>query len=181
MRKLYKRDILRLHPRTIEVIGQCIVEAIRYAIGDIGSFDLLQPCEKAIIGVKLERLILTKLRLPANNKHLRLDTMIKGVPIDIKFSLSNNWQISNTQLNYYCLLVGADILARTFDVGLIRARHRYMTNSASGRKFSLSKYGKSKIRWLTKNKFLPGLMADQNILIHGNNGRTSYEETAGAA
>jgi hypothetical protein len=156
MRKLHRKDITKLHPRAIQIIGHCVQEAIKYAVGDIGDFELLQPCEKSVIGIKLERLILTKLRLPANNKHLLLDTMIRGVPIDIKFSLSQNWAISQPQLGFYALLVSADMPAKTYSVGLIRTRRRYMNNSTT-RKFNISKLGRSKIRWLTKNTPFPSV------------------------
>lgn len=81
-------------------VGPLYTEAIRNAIdyvldgGRTGRFDLqssdVHPGERASVGAKLEYEVLRIFNLP---KARPLDTLIAGVPVDIKATVGSNWAI----------------------------------------------------------------------------------------
>lgn len=142
-----------------------VAKAIRHAIDEVvagrytGRFSIEQidKTEKTYIGTKVQHMIQHHLGIPYGNK---LDTIIDGSEVDIKFTIGKNWTIPLEAVNELCLLVSADDKNSTFNVGLIRTTEDVL-NTGKNRdgKRTINQLGREKIAWLIKDGSLP-----QNIL-----------------
>lgn len=125
------------------------------------SIDELETSEKIYIGNRVEHAILHELDLP---KCPPLDTKILGLPIDIKFSLSESWMIPPEayQARALCIIVTAQDAESIFRVGVFRADKKWLSDGGNrdGKK-GLSRAGKGSIRWIGEQHPLP-----INFLLH---------------
>lgn len=155
---LLKKSLLGLCTDMEIVIGEAISESVAYVLDGEESLDALEPCEKTILGVKVEKRLLHRLGLPTKrqNPNMKLDTVIKGIDLDIKFTMRNNWMIPPEARGEWCLLIQADTNNHTFCAGLLRMEEHNLTKGCNrDGKVSINKNGKTKIAWLCVDSSYP--------------------------
>jgi hypothetical protein len=136
-----------------KVAGRAIREAIDRVINGryTGRYSIeqLDKTEKTYIGTAVEHALLYYLDL---EKDAPLDTKIDGIPVDIKFTVGQNWMIPEEAVNQLCLLVSADESKGTYELGLVRASSTLLHEGGNkDKKRSFSKKGKESVYWLVKN------------------------------
>lgn len=137
-----------------DIMAKAIGESLSHVMDGESSFSNLEACEKAMLGVKIEKKFLHAAGLPSRrtHKHLKLDTVIDGVPLDIKTTIASNWMIPPEVFHHHCLLVKTDIPKRVFSAGLFHAMPKYLnTRPNRDRKVTLNALGRRSIDWLYKN------------------------------
>jgi hypothetical protein len=155
---------LQGHPRRANDgldLEAVFARAVRKAIDEVidgartGRFTYkeLEPQEKTYIGTRIEIVVRTELDLLPEGK---LDTEISGHPVDFKWSAKGNWMIPREAVGEMCLVLSGDESGGTFSVGLVRCLdERLNPGSNQDAKRTLSKEGKSGIRWLVDEGELP--------------------------
>lgn len=143
----------RLRTSLAALFRQAIDEVIdtprtrRRLIGD------LEKTEKTYIGTKVEILFRNFLRLPKGN---RLDLLMGGRDVDVKFTIHNNWTIPLEAVNEVCLLLSCAESKATFCVGLIVVRDEHLNRSTNrDQKRTISSTGKLHIRWIFRDEPYP--------------------------
>jgi hypothetical protein len=115
----------------------------------------LDNVEKTFIGLKLEHFVRDMLNVP---KELR-DLKIKGMHVDIKNTVRDNWSIplETYRASEPCLLMAVDEGRHTCFLGLIVAKAEYLHAGKGNRdtKKGVSKAGFANILWLVKNEPFP--------------------------
>jgi hypothetical protein len=155
---LLRKSLFGLHTNLEAMIGESISESIVYVLDGEESLDALEPCEKTILGVKVEKRLLHRLGLPTKrqNPSMKLDTIIKGIDVDIKFTMRNNWMIPPEARGEWCLLIQADTNNNTFCAGLLCMKEHNLTKGGNrDGKVSINKYGKLEIDWLFVDSSYP--------------------------
>ncbi|MGW1009753.1 NaeI family type II restriction endonuclease [Streptomyces termitum] len=114
-------------------ISHVYTESIRNAVdyvldgGRTGRFDLLSPevhpGERASVGAKLEYEVLRSLSLP---KAKPLDTVISGVPVDIKATVGSNWAIPSEAHCQLCLCTQIQLKKNRHRTWLVRAHRSWL-------------------------------------------------------
>ncbi|MGW4645093.1 NaeI family type II restriction endonuclease [Kitasatospora sp. NPDC004289] len=126
-----------------------------------GRYDIAkaEKTEKTYLGTKVEILLRNEFDLAPGNS---MDYTVSGHEVDSKFSLSAGWMIPTEAVGQICLVSTANDVLGSFAVGLVKADAALLTNGENkdGKK-SLSKMGKSAIRWLVENGDLP-----ENLLLN---------------
>jgi hypothetical protein len=151
-------------PDRTSVAGKAIRQAIDWVIDGARTrryrVDQLKPGEKTYIGNRVEHELLHEWGLL---KEGPLDTIIEGVAVDIKFSLSTSWMIPPEAIDKLCVIVTADDDASLFSFGLFRARRDHLAQGKGNRdgKRSLTKSGRDFISWIARDAKLPA-----NFLLH---------------
>ena len=146
-----KKSFMELDSNIETVIGDAISDSITYVLDGENSLDVLEACEKTIIGVKVEKRLLQRLGLPTkrDNPRMKLDTVFNGINLDIKFTMRNNWMIPPEARGEWCLLIQADTNNNTFSAGFLCMDEHNLTKGGNrDGKVSVNKSGKSKIGWL---------------------------------
>lgn len=140
----------------IESVGKIILGAIDYVRRGKPLAER-QPCCKSFAGTVVEEDFIEKFGLPAKSKSnpIKLDTVIADKNVDVKFTLGKNWMIPPEAVGEWCLLVRTDY-PETFSIGLLKMEERNLTRGANrDGKRSVSKEGKSRIRWIAEGAALP--------------------------
>lgn len=135
--------------------GRLIHEATTYVLDGADHLDELEACEKTYIGTKFEKRFLKHWSLPVKKKGSshRLDTVINGVDLDLKFSISakGSWMIPPEARNEWCLLINMN-WPNTYSIGVLCMDDSFVTNGANrDGKVSVSKIGKQNIDWLGRD------------------------------
>ena len=135
--------------------------AVRKAIDEVidgartgrWRYEELERQEKAYVGTRIEIVVRTELGLERTGK---LDTVIRGHPVDFKWSARGNWMIPREAVGELCLLLCGDEAGGTFSVGLVRCdEHRLNPGENQDAKRTLSRAGRDDIRWLVRDGALP--------------------------
>lgn len=130
------------------ITGSVIFSSIAF-VCDGDPLSELEGCEKTYIGTRVEKQFLRAFDLI---KCKPLDTTVAGHPIDLKFTLGNNWMIPPECVGHFCILIKADYNQRKYSMGIFHAREENLTKGANrDRKRSVSKVGKETINWLAKD------------------------------
>lgn len=80
---------------------------------------------------------------------VRLDLLIAGHEVDVKFTIGSNWMIPPEARDHVCLVTNYDPNSHEVSAGLIRATSENLTAGQNrDRKSSISKSGKKTIEWL---------------------------------
>ncbi len=151
-------------PARVRGAGLAIRHAIDWVIDGARTrrygIDQLKTAEKIYIGNRVEHEILHEWGLV---KERPLDAVIQGVPVDIKFSISEGWMIPPEAMDQLCVMVKADDANSEFSVGLFRARRNLLGHGAGNRdaKWNLVRAGKEAIHWVAIDAPLP-----ENFLLH---------------
>lgn len=144
-----KAKILAL--TTANLLAQAVNESVTHVLDGEPSFSNLEACEKAVLGVKIEKKLLNSMGLPTNrnNKKMKLDTEIDGVPLDIKTTSGSNWMIPPEAVGEQLFLIKTDVANRTVSAGLFHAIPESLTSAPNrDMKVQISKVGKRSIDWL---------------------------------
>lgn len=141
--------------RFLKETAHVIHEATTYVLDGEPSLDELEACEKTYIGTKVEKRFLKHWGLPSKRKGVvhKLDTVIDGIDVDIKFSISakGSWMIPPEARGKWCLLISMQ-WPTTYSIGLLKMESENLTKGANrDRKVSISSDGKSRIDWLGTN------------------------------
>jgi hypothetical protein len=165
-------DAVRAHFHGKPNLEATFAAAIRQAIDEVldgprtGRFQFseLEKTEKTYVGTRIEIVVRSALGL---EKRGRLDTLVAGQEMDIKWSASQNWMIPTEAIDELCLLVGTRKQGgHVFDIGLIRCTLDVLSSGSNkDKKRSLSSVGKQMINWLVREgqlapNFLATLPAD---------------------
>ena len=114
----------------------------------------LETQEKTYIGTRIEIVVRTELGLEREGK---LDTVIEGHEVDFKWSARESWMIPREAVGELCLLLCGDEDGGTFSVGLVRCTDERLNPGANqDAKRTLSRAGRSEIRWLVRRRPAPG-------------------------
>lgn len=106
----------------------------------------LSKAEKTMLGIKFECVFKKEFGLETGQ---RLDCVIDGQEVDIKFTCRNNWMISPRCFNEICLLAKMD--DDRFSFGIIQATKDRLTKSANwDRKKQICLSGRGNIQWFFK-------------------------------
>lgn len=129
------------------------------------SIDQLDKTEKTYIGTRVQHMLQSELKLPYGNK---MDAVVDGIEVDIKFTIGSNWTIPLEAMGHICLLISAKDEDSLFQVGLLRITEELL-NGGKNRdsKRTINKQGREAILWLVRGGRLPsnGLLAvDKKIL-----------------
>ncbi|WP_282791802.1 NaeI family type II restriction endonuclease [Streptomyces sp. CC224B] len=114
-------------------VAEAYTDAIRNSIdyvldgGRTGRFDLMSPevhpGERASVGAKLEYEILRIFELP---KSKPLDTLIAGVPVDIKATVGDNWAIPTEAHCQICICTQIQLKKNRHRSWLVRAHRSWL-------------------------------------------------------
>lgn len=146
-------------------VGKALRESIDFVIDGrhTGRYRIeqLEKTEKTFIGTKVEQLLLYHLKLPKQPQG-KMDTLIDGVDVDIKFTLGSGWMIPQEAIDQLCLVATVSEERSEFSLGLARAREEYFRGRHGNRdqKYTLSKNHHG-IEWLIPKGSLP-----PNFLLH---------------
>lgn len=139
------------------------------------SIEQLDKTEKTYIGTAVEQALLFELGLP---KYQQMDTRIDDVPVDIKFTVHDNWMIPREAVGELCLLVSADEARACFQFGLFRALPDYLNRGNRDGKRGLNRSGKAAVQWIVRGGALPlpliaRLPSADRLVIMGQSSGTS--------
>ncbi|MVO15734.1 NaeI family type II restriction endonuclease [Parasedimentitalea huanghaiensis] len=127
------------------MLRTCIDDVIMTPKTGRRSYEELEKTEKTYIGTRVEIELRALLRL----KRGKLDTVILDHDVDIKNTMGSNWMIPTEAVNQVCMLVAADEVRARCYLGLIVAKHDYLTAGQNkDAKRSISAYGFQHILWL---------------------------------
>jgi hypothetical protein len=133
-------------------VGQILRECIDVVIDTPSTarcdYEELEKTEKTYLGTRVE----IKLRSVLHFQRGRLDLVIAGNDVDIKFTIANNWMIPTEAVGDVCMLVAADEARAKCFLGLIRARKEYLNKPNKDHKCSISAKGFGHIKWLLLDK-----------------------------
>lgn len=140
------RDIPDFSNRIINAVARAVdevVDPVRSARWRIRELD--QP-EKTVIGIRVENVLRMDLELP---RAVRLDFVIAGTNVDVKFTIKSNWAIPPEALDQICLLTTFQESNHSVAAGLLRTTDALL-NPGENRdgKRGVSAVGKQQIRWL---------------------------------
>lgn len=168
-----------------ERLAEAITNAVDYVLdgGYTGRFSIMEldRDEKTLIGTKVQYRLLEALGLPRIRP---LDTVVAGVPIDIKNTVRDNWMIPIEGQCQICLLTQIDQANDRFAARLIRAHRLFLSggpdstgNGDKKRSFlkpSLEEYAVPVLDelWahLPRNPLRDLTAAQRNIVFQPNNG-----------
>lgn len=110
----------------------------------------LEKTEKTYIGTKVEIMLRNALGL---KKGAKMDLMIEGEEVDVKFTLGNKWMIPQEAFGHLCLVVRGDETKGVYEAGLLRMTHNNLTKAENrDRKLCVSASGRKNIVWLAQGK-----------------------------
>ncbi|MFI6004568.1 NaeI family type II restriction endonuclease [Streptomyces sp. NPDC051366] len=126
---LRHRDLAGLYTGAISNAIDYVLDGPR-----TGRYDLLgadvHPGEKASVGAKLEYEVLRSLGLP---KKPPLDTLIAGVPVDIKATVGSNWSIPGEAHCQVCICTQIQLGKSRHRSWLVRAHRSWLYRGAGNR------------------------------------------------
>lgn len=132
-------------------------DTMKNILGYETSVANLEACEKAVFGVRFEKSFIKVGGYPRKVQKKRkgtddlfLDTVIDGLPLDIKTTLGGKtWMIPHECVGHWCLLVKVDWKVERFSIGILRADSGMLTTGTNqDLKHSVSKEGRENIWWI---------------------------------
>ncbi len=112
------------------------------------SYGQLEKTEKTYLGTRVEILFRARITAPKG----RLDFIIGGAEVDMKFTITGNWMIPQEAIGQACLLAALDEQGARCHLGLFIADLANLTGGANrdGKK-SISAFGMTQILWLLRD------------------------------
>ncbi|WP_151476501.1 NaeI family type II restriction endonuclease [Streptomyces albicerus] len=156
------RDWFKMQPKLEARFGQVLRQSIDEVLDGqrTGRFNIkdLEKTEKTYLGTKVEIIARTEFNLGRGN---RMDFSISGHDVDSKFTSGDNWTIPREADGHICLLIKANDLKASYQVGILRI-HDTLLNLGANRdgKRTPSAAGRSAIQWIIPEGRLP-----ENILL----------------
>lgn len=127
-------------------IVKAVIELIDPVRTSRKSLDDLEKTEKTYIGTKVEIILRYRLGLSHGPSQ---DCIIDNVEFDVKCTVGQNWMIPREAVDHYCLVVKIDWISQKISVGTFFAALGNLTDGQNqDKKRSISKDGKSKIKWI---------------------------------
>jgi hypothetical protein len=123
----------------------------RWAVED------LKKTEKTYIGTKVEILFRHEFKLSKG----KLDLLIDGHDVDVKFSLDGGWMIAGENVGQVCLLPEADEQRSRFSVGVVRAGLDILGAPNRDQKRCILRSKRNQIHWIVNNQ-----PYSKNLLLH---------------
>ena len=116
--------------------------------------DQLSSVEKTFIGTRVEIRTMAEFYL---GRGKRMDALIAGEDVDVKWSLSFKWMIPTEAVGEICLLIGGNDKTNTFEVGLLRCSRERLSPGPGNKdkKLGLTREGRAAIHWLVPRTDLP--------------------------
>ncbi|WP_059173227.1 NaeI family type II restriction endonuclease [Bacillus sp. FJAT-27445] len=149
----YLTGIKNLEAKVGLTIRKSIDEVISGRYTGRFSIDQIDKTEKTYIGTKVQHTLQHNLNLTYGN---RMDALIAGIEVDIKFTIGSNWTIPSEAMGHLCLLISALDNKSLFQVGLIRITPDVLNGGENrDRKKTINKIGRENIIWLIKDGELP--------------------------
>lgn len=131
------------------MLRQCIDDVIMTPKTGRRSYDELEKTEKTYIGTRVEIELRNMMNVPKG----KLDTVILGHDVDIKFTSASDWMIPGEAIDNPCILVAADEERALCYLGLVVARPEYLRGSTNqDKKGSLKASEFRNILWLLINQ-----------------------------
>lgn len=150
-------SILDVKQRILDGIARAVdevVDPVRSARWQISDLD--QP-EKTVIGIRVENILRMELELERAEK---LDMVVAGENVDVKFTIYSNWQIPPEAVGEICLVTRFRESDHSACAGLIRASADVLNpGNNRDKKRGLNQLGRERIRWLIKDA-----VADRSII-----------------
>jgi hypothetical protein len=135
-----------------EIIRNSIDTVIDTANTSRRSISDLEKTEKTYIGTRVEILLRKFFEL----KKGKLDLVIVGIDVDVKFTTQDNWMIPKEAVNNHCLLVAADEENEKCYLGVFYAREEYLNGSANrDKKKTIRRSEFKNILWLVNGSNYP--------------------------
>ena len=120
-----------------------VVDPIRSGRWRIADLDRV---EKTVLGIRVENVLRMELEVP---RGARLDLLIAGEEVDVKFTMAKNWMIPPEARDHLCLVTSYSPNNHDVSAGLVRASSGNLTAGKNrDHKSSVSKAGKTTIEWL---------------------------------
>ena len=80
---------------------------------------------------------------------MKLDTIVEGVPLDIKTTIGNNWMVPPEAVGEHLFLVKTNVEGRLFSAGLFHAVPEHLNKGVNrDGKATINKNGKRAIEWI---------------------------------
>lgn len=128
-----------------QLLRQCIDDVIDTPHTARCDYEELEKTEKTYLGTRVEIWLRALLGFPKG----KLDLLVAGRDVDIKFTVGNNWMIPNEAIDQICILIAADEERALCYLGLLKTKREYLTESTNqDSKASVSKSGFENIDWL---------------------------------
>lgn len=143
------------------IIRQSIDEVLDGPRTGRWGFDQLEKTEKTYVGTKLEIVLRTALGLERGTK---LDLVIEGRQVDVKWAMTSAWQIPREAVGELCLCVGGLDDVTYFRVGVVRCDVTLLNlgRNQDG-KATLSSAGRAAMRMLVVSAPVPpNFVAEMN-------------------
>ncbi|MCX4558298.1 NaeI family type II restriction endonuclease [Streptomyces phaeochromogenes] len=153
---------LRMQPNLEARFGQVLRKSIDEVLDGqrTGRFNIkdLEKTEKTYLGTKVEIITRAEFNLGRGKK---MDFSISSHDVDSKFTSGDNWTIPREADGHICLLIRANDLKASYQIGLLRI-HDTLLNVGKNRdgKRTPSAIGRSAIQWIIPEGRLP-----ENILL----------------
>jgi hypothetical protein len=113
----------------------------------------LDKTEKAYIGLRVQLLLQGELSLEGGKK---LDCLIEGHEVDIKFTLGSTWTIPIEARGELCLVINADEARARFSIGLLRMKPDVLNHGKNrDEKTTVSAAGREEVHWLAEDASMP--------------------------
>lgn len=127
------------------MLRHCIDDVIMTPKTGRRSYRELEKTEKTYVGTRVEIEMRTILDVPKG----KLDTVILGHDVDVKFTSASDWMIPGEAVNNVCILIAADEDRAVCFLGLVVARPEYLRGSTNqDKKGSLKASEFANILWL---------------------------------
>lgn len=138
--------------------ARCVRKAYEYVLDGEPYFDELEASVKTVMGTKTEKYWLQEIGLPMKMTkgrahrlllenpirgdlvYPKLDTIIHGIDVDLKHTISNGgWMIPPEAVNQWLLLFQSDVKNFKFSLGVLKANPCHLTKGTNqDKKHSLS-------------------------------------------
>ncbi|MFD3325740.1 NaeI family type II restriction endonuclease [Streptomyces sp. NPDC058701] len=126
---LARHDVAGLYTGAIANAIDYVLDGARTGRYDLRSPEV-HPGEKASVGAKLEYEVLRSFSLP---KAPPLDTLIAGVPVDIKATVGANWAIPSEAHCHLCICTQIQLGRSRHRSWLVRAHRSWLYRGAGNR------------------------------------------------
>jgi len=134
------------------LLRKCIDDVIDTPSTRRSSYAELEKTEKTYIGTRVEIKLRALLGFPKG----KLDLLIAGRNVDVKFTIGGNWMIPTEAIDEICILIAADEEREVCYFGLIKSKLAYMNPSDNkDSKKTISKAGFANINWLVVEEPYP--------------------------
>jgi hypothetical protein len=133
-----------------EGISKAVDEVVDPVRSGRWTVSQLEQPEKTVIGIRVENVLRMDLGL---QRAKRLDVVIDGTNVDIKFTIADNWTIPPEAVGELCLLARFNVDTTTVSAGLLRTTDLNL-NRGKNRdlKRTVAAAGRDAIRWFIQDQ-----------------------------